>query len=257
MRHRLKLNLQDRMSSPCVSPPVSVAKRETELAARSTPQSPVFHPHLFENLQVELYFDNPEEYKRAQENLELFGAIIISDPTGNIVPDIIVSESAPEKCARTIEAARAKYMKRIHERKVPKVVLENQIPWIFWSPKRLESIREARGHKIVVADVGEKYRPAYKVLVDPVTLHFGTVPRGYVVTPFNPIIEVPVERKRETPTVACASPSAHGFCEICKVSFGNPEEHHTSKGHMARVAGDDMWSPLDALITQVMALRRL
>ena len=262
MRHRLKLNLslQDRVSSPCVSPPVSVVQRETELAARPAPQTPVFHPHLFEGLQVELYFDDPDDYKRAQDNLELFGAIIVNDSTAGVIPDIIVSESAPEKCARIIETARAKYMKQLHGQKVPKVVLENQIPWIFWSPKRLEAIREARGRKVVVSDLGEKYRPAYKVIVDPVAIHFGPVPRGYVVTPFSPILEVVAERKRPPEaavTMVHASPPDHGFCELCKVSFASAEEHHASQGHAARVARGDTWSPLDALISQVMALGRL
>lgn len=264
MRHRLKPNVLDRGTSPTVSPNIPRSKKHESVEISAKQQSPqIFHPELFEGLVVELYFDDATELEISRRNLEIFGSTVMRDGD-TVVPDVIVTKSSPLRRNLAIELARAKYMGKIKNGRVPKVVIDKQIPWIFWPTKKLESIREARNVKIVVADASEKCRPAFKVITDPVVLHLDPVPPGYTYSPFIPIEETEKRSSSNSNSTAkpqevlfTASPPDHSFCELCKVTFGNAEEHHASKEHLSKIDEPGRWSPLDALISHVTAMHRL
>lgn len=264
MRQRIRPGLPEKDSSPTISP-IRRSKQETiEISAKSqNPQNPqIFHPDLFEGLVVELYFDDSKELETARRNIEVFGATVMQDGD-TTVPDVIVTKSSPLRRNLAIELARSKYMGKIKNGRVPKVVIDIQIPWIFWPTKKLETIREARNVKVVVADSSEKHRPAFKIISEPIILHLDPVPAGYVVSPFIPVEETDkrvssaVSSARAPDIPFTASPPDHGFCELCKVTFANAEEHHASKEHLSKISEPGRWAPLDALISHITALHRL
>jgi hypothetical protein len=176
----------------------------------------------------------------AIERFQYFGATVIKKPTTTI-PDVIVTDApAPPTGAKR-----------------PKVVSLEQVPCVFWSQKKLESVMQPIRPMVIVADIAHKHRPLFMVMAVIPQLHLGVVPRGYFQTPFAPISESPQRQtgpnNRQERQLINGSPPDGSFCKICLISFTNASEHHKSKAHQRHVNSSELFQKLDSLIVKIAA----
>jgi hypothetical protein len=210
-------------------------------------------PSLFKGVSVFVQSDDPAEAVTVSQALELVGAIV--RPSSETA-EIVVSPSRIPRNGSSPPSSRsrgAKLVLAVTEARPVRNVLFSQIPWFpsilkehEGAQKRVEVVTPEP--MIVVADARGHSQPMSLVIKNMPELHFGEIPRGYCRCPFDPI-DVSGASMRKPREIAMAMP-AKGFCEICRVGYGDAESHRRGKAHQEK-AGEANWSHFDTLASLI------
>ena len=199
------------------------------------------------------------------------GAVVLED--SSLFADYIISDKQINIVSPSINRSRGSVMlKSINvEKKIPKLILIQQIPWVFAYVPRLEGeniaipdyasdiikqieFQNSKKNMMIVADIDSRFRPNVQVMKNIPKLYFGDVPRGYTLSPFEKLpldFEPEMERirarlKPRTEESYQRGPSDNSYCDLCSCSFRNAEEHHCSQEHKYHTNSEE-WLDFDEL----------
>ena len=221
--------------------------------------------------------------------MQKVGATILQD--ASLIADIVISEKpiniVPPALGRSRGSALVKSFSL--QAQTPINVLISQIPWIYTIvSKELQSenlnlpstttntmttpsgivpktkisnqIDVVPDKTMIVADTLSRFRPQVQVLRNIPTLYFGDTPKGYTVSPFEPLPDDfgPSMERIKSHLIPKGEheyqkePSNNAYCELCCCYFKNAAEHHNSaehKYHMYTHIWDD-FDEISTIITQ-------
>ncbi|OHT02144.1 hypothetical protein TRFO_30909 [Tritrichomonas foetus] len=235
-----------KFSSPARSQPV-----------QTVPQS------LFDKLNVSIIMTNPETTKVVEKAMISAGAnVVVGTPE---YADIVISESQisqPPKIAVT----RGKKMVNAARDSMPRSqrnILLKQIPWVYdvqepkTEPKSKPEIERISKNMIIVSDIQHRHRPMIAIFKKDVQLHFGDVPQGYPLTPFDPIpamskqhVEKYKAKLGTTQVTINPQPANDSYCYMCQASYGDAAMHQRSASHQHNaICGD--WYEFDYIAEEI------
>lgn len=148
------------------------------------------------------------------------------------------------------------------QHELPKVILLKQIPWVFRDPEADK--QPSNDDLIIVADLFSRYRPIFQKDNHKPQLHFGSIPKGYTITPFEQIpsdleptmkkIQSHLKPRDEGDYIR--GPQNGDYCELCGCSFPNAELHHSSQEHCCN-STDHEWEEFDNLSNYITKTKYL
>jgi hypothetical protein len=209
--------------------------------------SAVISPLLFRGVCVRVQSEDPREVQHVSRALRLVGAIVRSsgDESVEIVvsPHRILSRSRGSQLLLSVLPAP----------RLVRNVLISQIPWVPSVLRAHEDLHKTeQANRIVVADARGRVQPAFLDMPDLPRLHFEAVPRGYVYSPFDPVLDswealaaTYKDRIAQPPAVAPGPPD-RGHCDLCEVMYVAAELHRQSADHQAKCA-DGRWDKFEVL----------
>lgn len=194
----------------------------------------VISKKLFMGASVFVYIDNNSK-ERICEEIKKVGAKI----TDEINADIVISErrlSLKELTYSDFREANKRCL-TVGERNIREVIKKqknvflNQIPWIKSEKSNAFKENAIYNFKVVLADTKNKFRPKYIEMKELPCLHFGKVPRDYIYSPFDEIIEKTTSVIENLRNAVKYGPSNNGYCYYCRTYFKDPAIHHGSLHH--------------------------
>jgi hypothetical protein len=230
------------LCDPAVHTTASISSPTSSLRKESSPLVSPLHPREFRDLHISLSISDQKAYSTAATRLPLFGATVVLPPSPH-PPDLIVADSIPAERPPS----------------GPRILSVDQVPWLFWSQKKLAAFLCPTAQAMVVADCLRKSRPNFTLTKELPQLYFGPIPRWYTTTPFAPIPERLVEHRGRV--MLCnadfeGNPPDDGYCELCLIGFAEAQEHRRSKEHQRRV-NNGAFRRVDEVIDEVLAMRRI
>lgn len=157
------------------------------------PKIQILNADFFEGTSIYLEIEDKNIKNLAQNALEKAGALIMTE--SKILADYIVADrpiTIPSIIQNRSRGA-SLLMAAAIQQSMPRVILVKQIPWIYQTEienDSMQSIEEEIKPMMVVSD--GRHAPNFREIL-PIQLHFGEVPRGYFINPFEPIIPQAME----------------------------------------------------------------
>jgi hypothetical protein len=207
----------------------------------------VVAPTLFRGVCVCVQSEDPREVQHVSRALRLVGAVVRS--CGDESIEIVVS---PRRLPAPVSRSRgSRLLLSVSQTPRPiRNVLISQIPWVPSVLRAHDDLQQA--NRVVVADARGRVPPAFLDMSELPHLHLGPVPKGYVRSPFDPVIDnwetiaAAYEERIAQPPAIAPGPPERGHCDLCELKYASAELHRQSSDHQAKCA-DGRWDKFDAL----------
>lgn len=214
--------------------------------------TPEISPDFFNGITLYLKIADPVTASVAENALTNSGASVIREMP--FLADYVISDKpmAITRPSYTNSRLSSFINSTNKDEGIPRVILLQQISWIF--NKNIdykEELKEANP-TMVVADSICWHAPNYKEMSKIPELHFGEVPRWYLLSPFDQIPEqieslVPHIKRLTAVQAKAAGPMKDGYCEFCKTKIGqDPNAHRAGVYHKSFIR-DNIWKDFDQI----------